>query len=118
LAECSLLPAPGEPLLDQEIDLLLTRDRVALGYAATLPQSQSVPLPWQRTHVLLTPRRARPSLSLSPEARQILADDAVRGEARGAQEPFWYRYDGQTAVRGSQTGSVLCGTRCVNANRA
>ena len=86
------LVAPGDPrdLLDQDIDLLLTRDPVALNYAATLPQFQSVPLPWQRTHVLLTPGRSRPSPSLSPEARQVLADDAVRGEARGAQDSFWW----------------------------
>src|SRR5262249_46477804 len=86
------LVAPGDPrdLLDRDIDLLLTRNPVALDYAATLPQFQSVPLPWQRTHVLLTPGRSRPSPSLSPEARQVLADDAVRGEARGAQEPFWW----------------------------
>jgi hypothetical protein len=87
------LVAPGDPrdLLDQDIDLLLTRDPAALDYAATLPQFQPVPLAWQRTHVLLTPGRSRPSPSLSPESRQALADDAVRGEARGAEEPFWWQ---------------------------
>jgi hypothetical protein len=86
------LVAPGDPrdLLDQGIDLLLTRDPAALDYAATLPQFQSVPLAWQHTHILVTPGRSRASPSLSPEARQVLADDAVRGEARGAQEPFWW----------------------------
>lgn len=86
------LVAPGDPrdLLDQNIDLLLTRDPAALDYAATLPQFQSVPLAWQRIHVLLTPGRSRPSPSLSSEMRQVLAEDAVRGEARGAQEPFWW----------------------------
>jgi len=85
--------APGDPrdLLDQDIDLLLTRDPAALDYAATLPQFQSVPLAWQRTRILLTPGRSRPSPSLSPQTRQVLADDAVRGEARGAQEPFWWQ---------------------------
>jgi hypothetical protein len=87
------LVAPGDPrdLLDRNIDLLVTRDPAALDYAATLPQFQSVPLPWKRTHVLLTPGRSRPSPSLSPDMRQVLADDAVRGEARGAQEPFWWQ---------------------------
>jgi len=87
------LVAPGDPrdLLDQDIDLLLTRDPQALEYAATLPQFQSVPLAWQRTRVLLTPGRQRPSPSLSSQARQVLAGDAVRGEARGAQEPFWWQ---------------------------
>ena len=36
--------------------MLLTRDPAALDYAATLPQFQSVPLAWQRTHVLLDTR--------------------------------------------------------------
>ena len=58
-----LLLAPGDPrdLLDQDVDLLLTRDPSALGYAATLPQFQSVPMAWQRTHVLLMPGRPRSS---------------------------------------------------------
>jgi hypothetical protein len=71
--------------------LLLTRDPAALNYAATLPQFRSVPLPWQRTHVLLTPGRSRSAPSLSEEARQVLAGDAVRGEARGARPPFWWQ---------------------------
>jgi len=86
------LLAGGDPrdLLDTSVDLLLTREPAALDYAATLPQFQSVPLPWQRTHVLLAPGRSRSSPSLSEQARQMLADDAVRGEARGAQVPFWW----------------------------
>jgi hypothetical protein len=85
--------APGDPrdLVDQGVDLLLTRDRAALVYAGTLPQFQSAPLPWQRTHVLLTPGRGRPAPSLSDDQRQALAVDAVRGEARGALPPFWWQ---------------------------
>jgi hypothetical protein len=84
--------APGDPrdLLDQDVDLLITRDPSTLGYAATLPQFQSVPMAWQRTHVLLTPGRSRSSPSLSDDARQALAMDAIRGEARGARGPFWW----------------------------
>ncbi len=83
----------GDPrdLLDEAVDLLVTRDRAALDYAATLSQFQSVPLAWQRTEVLLTPGRARTSPSLSAEARQALAADAIRGEARGAMGPFWWQ---------------------------
>jgi hypothetical protein len=84
--------APGDPrdLLDQGVDLLITRDAAAVGYAATLSQFQSLPLAWQRTHVLMTPGRPRSSPSLSEEQRQVLAADAVRGEARGAHAPFWW----------------------------
>jgi hypothetical protein len=78
-------------LLDQGVDLLLTRDPATLDYAATLPQFRSVPLAWQRTRVLLTPGRSRSAASLSEDARQVLADDAVRGEARGARGPFWWQ---------------------------
>ena len=86
------IDAAGDPrdLLDQGVDVLITRDPAALGYAATLPQFQALPLAWQRTHVLITPGRARSSPPLSDEQRQVLAGDAVRGEARGARAPFWW----------------------------
>jgi hypothetical protein len=92
LLSIRFLVAPGDPrdLLDNGVDLLLTRDPATLDYAATLPQFQAVPLAWQRTHVLLTPGRGRTSPSLSEDARQVLAADAVRGEARGAVGPFWW----------------------------
>ena len=78
-------------LLDPGVDLLLTRDPATLEYAATLPQFRSVPLPWQRTRVLLAPGRSRSAASLSEDARHVLANDAVRGEARGARAPFWWQ---------------------------
>jgi hypothetical protein len=77
--------------LDDGVDLLLTRDASALDYAATLPQFQTVPLAWRRTYALLTPGGSRSSPSLSEDARQVLADDAVRGEARGARGPLWWQ---------------------------
>jgi hypothetical protein len=81
---------PGHPrdardLLDHGVDLLLTRDPAALGYAATLPQFEILALAWQRTYVLLMPGRSGAVASLSDDARQALAGDAVRGEARGAE---------------------------------
>jgi signal transduction histidine kinase len=80
----------GRDLLDQGVDLLLTRDPTTLGYAATLPRFATAPLPWLRTHVLLSPGRARPAPSFSEGERKALAQDAVRGEARGAEGPFWW----------------------------
>jgi hypothetical protein len=84
--------APGDPrnLLDQGVDLLVTRDPATLSYAAPLSQFQSVSLAWQRTRVLVTPGRPRTAPPLSDEARQALAADAVRGDARGAVGPFWW----------------------------
>jgi hypothetical protein len=92
-APIRFLIAAGDPrdLLDQGVDLLMTRDRAALDYAATLPPFQSVPLAWQRTHILMTPGRSRSAVPLSDEQRQVLAGDAVRGEARGARAPFWWQ---------------------------
>jgi hypothetical protein len=78
-------------LLDQGADLLITRNPAVLGYAATFSQLQTLPLAWQRTYVLAVPGRPRSSPSLSEEQRQVLAGDAVRGEARGAREPFWWQ---------------------------
>ena len=85
--------APRDPrdLLDAGVNLLLTRDPATLDYAATLPQVRSVPLEWRRTYILLTPGRSPTAPSLPAQARQALADDAVRGEARGAAEPFWWQ---------------------------
>jgi hypothetical protein len=86
------LTATGDPrdLLDTGPDLLLTRDHAALEYAATLPQFAVVPLEWRTVHVLVTPGRAR-GAALTTDARQALATDAVRGEARGAIEPYWWQ---------------------------
>ena len=85
--------AAGDPrdVLDDGVDLLLTRDPGALNYAATLPDFQAVPLEWGRIHALLTPGRTRESPLPSEEARQTLATDAVRGESRGAVGPFWWQ---------------------------
>ena len=92
LPSIRFLVAPGDPrdLLDNDVDLLLTRDQPTLAYAATLPRFQSVALDWYRTHVLLMPGRPSSSPTLPDDARQMLAGDAVRGEARGARGPFWW----------------------------
>jgi hypothetical protein len=80
----------GRDLLDRGVDVLLTHDPRTLNYAATLPQFQTAPLPWQQTHILLTPLQAPAASAFSPEERRSLAQDAVRGEARGAEGPFWW----------------------------
>ena len=99
--------APGDPrdLVDQGVDLLLTRDRAALAYAGTLPQFQSVPLAWQRTHILVTPGSVLSAPLLSDAQRQALAVDAVRGEARGAQPPFWWQATPDCEIAAAPVGT-------------
>ena len=81
---------PGPP-----VDLLVTRDPAVLSYAAVVPAFRAVPLEWLRTHTLLSPAREPPRGSgqavFDDDARQALAIDAVRGEARGATGPFWWQ---------------------------
>jgi hypothetical protein len=111
--------APGDPrdLLDQDVDLLITRNPSALGYAATLPHFQSVPMAWQRIHVLLSPGRLRSSPFLSDDARQRLASDAIRGEARGARGPFWWEMysecGGASSLASNQSSQSLFAPRIV-----
>lgn len=107
------LVAPGRDardLLDEGVDLLLTRDPAVLEYAATLPQFVSVPLAWQQTHVLLIPGRARTSRPLSAEERDTLAHDAIRGEARGALGPFWWQTLADCDLGDSQTRNPSAST--------
>jgi Bacterial extracellular solute-binding proteins, family 5 Middle len=107
LAPLRFLSSSGDPrdFLDAGVDLLLTRDPAALDYARTLLQFQLVPLAWHRTHVLLLPARSRPLPLLSQQARQQLAADAVRGEARGAQGPFWWQMSADCEVSPSSLRS-------------
>lgn len=80
------LVAPGgdaRDLLDQGVDVLVTRDPAALAYANVLAQFDSLPLPWLRSYVFIARHRASGS-TLTPELRQAFADDAVAGEAQGA----------------------------------
>jgi hypothetical protein len=81
----------GRDFLDEGVDLLATRHPSTLEYAATLSQFQAVPLEWHRTHVYVSAWRGRSVPPLPVEARQTLALDAVRGEARGAQDPSWWQ---------------------------
>jgi hypothetical protein len=70
-------------LLDQGVDLLVTRDPAALAYANALAQFDAIPLPWLRSYVFLS-RESAPGAILTPALRQKLADDAVPGEAQGS----------------------------------
>jgi hypothetical protein len=70
-------------LLDQDVDLILTRDPAVLAYASVLARFDSIPLPWLRSYIFLSRGRTSDA-SLAPELRQALANDAVPGEAQGS----------------------------------
>lgn len=92
--------ADARDLLDAGTDVLLTDDPVVLDYAAPRPALVSLPLPWSGTYVLMA---SRETALAAAEFRDALARDAVRGEARGAQPPFWWTEDG---VRSCPMGSA------------
>jgi hypothetical protein len=97
--------------LDEGVDLVATRDPAALAYAATLPQFVPLPLAWHRTHVFVSPWRG-PSLPRpSPDIGQALARDGVRGEARGAEGPFWWGRPGDCGVEGPPQQPEPAGAR-------
>lgn len=80
-------------LLDQGADLVVTRDPRALAYVTGQPQFHSVPLGWSRRYFLITRGTA---MAAPPDsaALQVLADAAVRVEARPARAPDPVSCDG------------------------
>ena len=75
-------PAGGDQrdLLDAGVDLLVTDDPGAVAYAATRADFSSVPLPWDRTYVLLAPVPVRaPAPILEDLARGLAAKLAELG---------------------------------------
>ena len=93
----------GRDLLDQGVDLLVTRELETLQYGSALPDLRSIPLPWDRTYVLHVPGDVggRPSdarAGRDPSFFEALARDAVREEARPAEAPFAWREDAGCAT--------------------
>ena len=70
-------------LLDAGIDLLVTRDRALRDYSATLQNHAVVPLPWDRTYVLVTAEGGGGT-------RYDGLEQAVRAEARRAEGDSWW----------------------------
>jgi hypothetical protein len=76
--------------IDQGTDVLVSRDRPVAAYALARPGLVVVPLPWDRTYVLVVHRLpAVPDSEVAP-LRAALATDAIRADARpfGALEDF------------------------------
>jgi hypothetical protein len=87
--------ANGDPrdALDRGADLVVSRDPALVEYASARPELITLPLPWNRTYVLLEPADQGNSLvqALGPTMlRESLARDAVRADARPAEPPFWW----------------------------
>jgi hypothetical protein len=92
--------ADARDLLEDETELLLTRDPAVIDYAGSLTRLADIPLTWDRTHILLSTsrvqqlRRDEELESLPEEVVDALARDAVRGDARGYRRPSWWDVQG------------------------
>ncbi len=95
-------------LLEGTADVMVTGDPAVLAYAARHPQLATAPLPWTRTHVLVSTsrvvalHRGRTLEPVSPILAAGLARDAVRSDARGYQPTAWWD------DRGSWEEESLC----------
>jgi hypothetical protein len=78
--------------LDQDIDLVVTRDLQLVDYVANRTEFATFPLPWSRTYVLIEPADAQSLERVLGDAsvRRSLAGDAVRAGARVAEPPYWW----------------------------
>ncbi len=74
--------------LDAGADLMVTADPGTLAYARSRPELATLPLPWGRTYVLLSPRPFEPATA--DGFRTSLARDVVREDARPAEPPYWW----------------------------
>lgn len=77
--------------LDGGADLLVTDDPAIASYAAHHDDLLTLPLPWDRTYVVLASESA--PLDVRATLRLTLADwlaDAVRADSRIAERPFWW----------------------------
>ncbi len=93
--------------LDAGVDLLVTDDPATVSYATHRAELLTLPLPWDRTYVVLASESAPPNASET--LRLTLAESvvrAVRADARAAQAPFWWESrEGCAATVGTQPGA-------------
>jgi hypothetical protein len=82
--------APGRDprdLLDQGADVVITDDPSTLAYARSQDGFDVVPLPWAWTYVLAGPLAG---VSGAADLASQIAPEAVRGEVRPTEPPFWW----------------------------
>lgn len=95
----SLDASAARDALDGGADLLVTDDPAIISYAAHRDDLLTLPLPWDRTYVVLAPESAR--LDVSATLRLTLVEslaDAVRADSRIAAPPFWWSNNHCTAT--------------------
>ena len=85
----SATEANARDLVDAGVDLLLTDSPTLAAYAGTRGDVTSLPLGWDRTWVVATPRGSL-AVDSSQAFRMGLARDAVRADARAADGPYWW----------------------------
>jgi hypothetical protein len=80
--------------LDRGADIVESSDPALVEYAKSRADRLTVALPWNKTYVLLLPAGSNGLDSIigtdSLAFRSGLARDAVHGDARGAESPFWW----------------------------
>lgn len=88
-------------LLEGAIDLAVSSDPDVIDYGRTRSGYTTLPLPWDRTYLLLSTTRVRELLAgegpnealidpLPSDLLSALARDAVRGDARAHRPPAWW----------------------------
>jgi len=77
-------------LLDDGVDMLITREPAVTEYATSLPQFSTVALPWTSTYVWASPAGSPPD---SGDHDGLIGElrDAVRAESRAAAVPLWWQ---------------------------
>jgi hypothetical protein len=93
----ALSRAEARDRLDRGVDVMVTGDPAVIDYVGAASELADIPLPWDRSYVLVSTtrvqelRRDSPVGALSSDLREAMARDAVRGEARGARPPAWWQ---------------------------
>ncbi len=101
LAVRSAAGRDARDLLEGAIDLAVSSDPAVIDYGGTRSGYTTLPLPWDRTYLLLSTTRVRGLLAgeggdeglielLPAELLAALARDAVRGDARAHRPPGWW----------------------------
>jgi len=91
------LDGDARDLIDRGADVTITADPDVIEYATGRPELETLPLPWDRTYVLLSTsraqavRRGKKLPKVPDELSDGMARDAVRQDARGSRPPFWWK---------------------------